>query len=441
MYEMKYRDKNEMKESEIAWLGTVPENWDIVTLSRLFFIRAGGDLKTKFFNEVKSENHKYPIYTNNRNPDNVYGYTTKPFFNRNTITVTGRGDIGFACYRNVEYDAIIRLLVLTPKNNENCKFFEHFINGRLNFSVGSSAINQLSTQQIAPYKVFVPKLNEQQKIANFLDLKIAQFDNIIIKKEQLIKKLKEAKKSLISEVVTGKMKIVEGKLVERNASEMKDSGVEWLGMLPVDWITEKMKYIGKAIIGLTYSPDNVVDEKGTLVLRSSNVQNGKITFENNVYVDKKINPKLAVKEGDLLICSRNGSRKLIGKNALILKEHEGATFGAFMTIFRTKYSGFIHLVLNSTLFDYQAGSYLTSTVNQLTISNLNNMVVPFPTIREQEEIQEYLSRKLDLLTKTIDLIVVQIKKLKQAKQSLISEAVTGKIDLRDWEIIEEGELQ
>jgi type I restriction enzyme S subunit len=85
-------------------------------------------------------------------------------------------------------------------------------------------------------------LDEQRKIANFLDIKTAQFDSIIAKKEQLITKLEEAKKSLISEVVTGKVKIVDGQLVPRPPEEMKDSGVEWLGMIPNEWSLPKLKY-------------------------------------------------------------------------------------------------------------------------------------------------------------------------------------------------------
>ena len=98
--------------------------------------------------------------------------------------------------------------------------------------------------------------------------------------------------------------------------EYKTTGLGWLTEIPGHWEVKKLKYLGQAIIGLTYSPDDVVDEgEGTLVLRSSNVQNGKLEFLDNVYVRKLIPLHLKVKEGDILICARNGSRALIGKNA------------------------------------------------------------------------------------------------------------------------------
>jgi len=130
-------------------------------------------------------------------------------------------------------------------------------------------------------------------------------------------------------------------------AEYKDSGLEWLGEIPSHWKVKKLKYLGEAIIGLTYSPDDVVDEsEGTLVLRSSNIQNKKLAFEDNVYVRKEIPEKLRTQKNDILICARNGSRALIGKNALIDESAEGVSFGAFMSIFRSEYNSYLSTVFN-----------------------------------------------------------------------------------------------
>ena len=130
----------------------------------------------------------------------------------------------------------------------------------------------------------------------------------------------------------------------------KDSGVEWIGEIPSHWNTIKLKHKGDVIIGLSYNPDDVVnDNEGTLVMRSSNVQNGKPTFDDNVYVKTEISDKLKTKEGDILICSRNGSRRLIGKNCLITKEIEGMTLGVFMTMYRSPYYKYLYWLLNSSI--------------------------------------------------------------------------------------------
>ena len=114
------------------------------------------------------------------------------------------------------------------------------------------------------------------------------------------------------------------------------------GEIPSEWEVKKLKDLGNSVIGLTYSPDDLVDGcNGTLVLRSSNIRNNRIVFDDNKYVNKDIQEKLIVKENDILICSRNGSKELIGKCALIDKKAEGSSFGAFMTIYRSKYNEYL----------------------------------------------------------------------------------------------------
>lgn len=204
----------------------------------------------------------------------------------------------------------------------------------------------------------------------------------------------------------------------------KDSGVEWLGEVPEHWEVKRLKYLGEAIIGLTYDPSDIVGEEGALVLRSSNVQNGKIVFEDNVYVRKSIPEKLITKTGDILICSRNGSRALVGKNALIGSESSGLTFGAFMTIFRSRYNNYLFYIFNSSLFEFQSGSFLTSTVNQLTTGNLYTFEIPFPPIAEHKQITNFLDRE----TAKIDELIAEqqrlIELLKEKRQAVISHAVT-----------------
>lgn len=112
------------------------------------------------------------------------------------------------------------------------------------------------------------------------------------------------------------------------------------GIIPNDWDFVSLGEIGKIISGLTYSPSDI-QNIGLLVLRSSNIQDKKLSFLDNVYVNPslKYNPVI---ENDILICVRNGSKSLIGKNALITKEIEGVAFGAFMSIFRSKYNHFLY---------------------------------------------------------------------------------------------------
>ena len=216
----------------------------------------------------------------------------------------------------------------------------------------------------------------------------------------------------------------------RRYPEYKNSGVEWIGAIPKHWTMTRLKYLGESIIGLSYKPENVTDDKnGTLVLRASNIQNGKPSFLDNVYVNAEVDEKLRLKAGDILICSRSGSRELIGKNMTITTKLEGITFGVFMTVFRTKFFRFISHFLNSQVFKNQSGLFLTTTINQLTINTLNNFLICFPTDEgEQAQIANFLDRKTIQIDELICIKERRIELLQEKRTVLINQVVTKGLD-------------
>jgi len=113
-----------------------------------------------------------------------------------------------------------------------------------------------------------------------------------------------------------------------------------------EWNNFELGTLGYFINGLTYAPENIV-EKGLLVLRSSNVQNGELAFEDNVFVDLNVDQEKLTQKNDILICVRNGSKSLIGKNALIKDLPCSATHGAFMTVFRSGLGEFVYQLLQT----------------------------------------------------------------------------------------------
>ena len=210
----------------------------------------------------------------------------------------------------------------------------------------------------------------------------------------------------------------------------KSSGIEWIGDIPEHWEVKKLKFLGKALIGITYNPSELTDkENGILVLRSSNVQNGKIDYKDCVYVNKKVQDKQITREFDILICSRNGSIDLIGKNALIDENSSGVTFGAFMTIFRSNSYAYLYFFLNSLVFKLQSGDFFTSTINQLTTGILNQILVPIPkSISEQQQIASYLDEKTVEIDQFIKNKEGLINLLEEEKKAVITQAVTKGLD-------------
>jgi len=451
---IKYRSADEMKDSGIEWIGEIPRDWHVLMIKRLSTISRGASPRPiddpRFFDDfgeygwtrISDVTASSGFLDTTEQRMSKIGANLSVKLQPNSLFLSIAGSVGKPCINKIKvciHDGFVYFPML---DDSLIKFMYYLFEGAqcyLGLGKLGTQLN-LNRETVGSIHIpFTPQFCNQRKIANFLDIKIAQFDSIIAKKELLISKLEEAKKSLISEVVTGKVKIVDGQMIWRQPEEMKDSGFEWLGMIPKSWKVIKLKFIGESIIGLTYSPDDIVNVPGTLVLRSSNIQNGKLDFHDTVYVNKSISKDLSLRKGDILICSRNGSRDLIGKNAVIDSDAAGSTFGAFMTIYRTIYWKFIYYIFNSTLFEYQSSSFLSSTINQLTSGNLNNFVVAFPmSSDERNSISSFLDIERVKFDETVEYTKSQITLLKSAKQSLISEAVTGKIDLRDWEIIEQG---
>ena len=139
----------------------------------------------------------------------------------------------------------------------------------------------------------------------------------------------------------------------------------------------KLSDIATYYNGLTYKPENVAAE-GTIVLRSSNIQNSQLDFADTVRVDCAIKERLMVQKNDILMCSRNGSAKLVGKVALIKDIQEPMSFGAFMMIIRSHYFGYLMMYFQMDAFRQQIKTGATTTINQITGRMLDDVTIPLP---------------------------------------------------------------
>ena len=185
------------------------------------------------------------------------------------------------------------------------------------------------------------------------------------------------------------------------------------------WELKKLGDVGECRIGLTYSPDDVCAEGGTLVLRSSNVQNGRITYEDNVLVQSDVPQNVIVREGDILICVRNGSRSLIGKSAMISSADEGHAFGAFMATFRSHYGEYVFQLLQTNEFKRQVHRTLGATINQITNADLKSFKFLFPSLPEQRKIAAILETWDEALEKLNALRAVKARWLEGLTQTTI----------------------
>lgn len=464
MYEIKYRDETDMKDSGVEWLGYIPKDWDVLKIGKL------GNLSTSSVNKKTIDNEKKIKLLNYMD---IYKKTIKGIDNSiNFMEVTAsrsqiansraiNGDVFFTPSSETSDDIGHSSVVL--EEIDNLLFSYHLV--RLRFSKGLNinykkylfnnhfVLNQFSSKATGTTRmtlskhdfsstyISLPKFSiEQQKISNFLDYKTSQFDSIIEKKEKLIEKLEEAKKSLISEVVTGKVKIVDGKLVKRDESEMKDSGIKWLGKIPKAWVRSKLKNVLKEKIkdGPHETPD--FQDEGIPFLSAEAIVDSKLSFEKKRgYITKEqfkvYKQKSKVNLHDILFC-KSGSTT--GKAALVETNEE---FGIWspLAIIRTNQKinyKLLFFFVQSKYFRIQVENYWSfGTQPNIGMDSLENLYVTFSKNKEeQKEIVDFLNKRTKNIEHSIKNNKKQINKIKQAKQSLISEAVTGKIDLRDWEI-------
>jgi len=213
-----------------------------------------------------------------------------------------------------------------------------------------------------------------------------------------------------------------------------------LGPLPSDWTTAKLEEVGLVINGLTYAPSDV-RSYGTLVLRSSNIQNDALAFEDNVFVDMEIPERIMVRPDDVLICVRNGSRILIGKTALLDERTIGMAFGAFMAVFRSDHGRYVNYLFRSHIMKRQIDEHLGATINQITNKSLKSFQIPVPPTDDEIDAIATALSDADALLDGLDRLIAKKRDLKQAA---MQQLLTGETRLPgfegEWEMKRLGDV-
>lgn len=419
-----------MKDSKLPWIGAIPSHWHIIRIKELMQNVSEKNRPNATVLSLYREHGVLPKDSRDDN-HNVTSLDTASYkFVRIGELVINKmkawqGSLGVSDYEGIVSPAYYVCRFTSDKINT--KYFHYLIRCKAyaqEFERLSTGMRvgqwDLGIDDFMCTPAIIPPIDEQSAIASYLDDQCAKIDSLIAEAKASIEEYKKWKSSLIFEAVT--------KGLDPNV-EMKDSGVDWIGKIPATWKIEKIKNLGKARNGLTFSPSDITGEDGVLVIRSSNIQEGKWNYSDNVYVNLNIPEDLILQNGDIVICSRNGSRRLIGKNAIVEDADGKKTFGAFMMIYRTVISNkrYVYWLLNSGVFEYYLPMFFTSTINQLTRTHFNEMLLPFaPSKEDQQKIVEFL----DLNVSTIDTIIESkntlIEDLESYKKSLIYEVVTGK---------------
>ena len=296
-------------------------------------------------------------------------------------------------------------VILRRKGRGNDHFFRHLFKSERFIQQLTRNIEGIRDGKMISYAQFseqllpVPEPPEQQKIADCL----GSLDELIAAEDRKLETLRQHKQGLMQQLFPQP-----GETVPKlRFPEFRNAG---------EWEEKRLGDLGTLVSGLTYSPTDVRDG-GLLVLRSSNIQNGEITLDDCVYVRRDVNGANLTQPDDILICVRNGSKQLIGKNTIVPKGMPVCTHGAFMTVFRASAPHFARVLLQTTAYQNQVAADLGATINSINGRQLlrYRFAVPKPT--EQQRIADCLG-SLD------DLIAAEGRKLdalRQHKQGLMQQ--------------------
>lgn len=253
---------------------------------------------------------------------------------------------------------------------------------------------------LSAIEISVPDKEEQKAIANTLTLMEEHIANL----NELIEKKKAIRVGVLDDLINARVR---------------------LGGFEEKWKKVHLLECVDLVQGLTYTPEDVSDF-GTLVLRSSNIQGGQLSLQDNVYVNKRIPAEKMIRAGDILICVRNGSSDLIGKNC-VLPSMTHTTFGAFMSVLRGDRTGFISKVFSSELVQEQVRNRSSATINQITKKDFESITIPLPSVAEQAVIAKILTS----MDEEISCLEDERNKMIQILEGAMDDLLTGRVRLAD----------
>lgn len=412
--------------------GKIPAHWEVRRLKYLFYI-SKEESRDEFPNVLSLTQNgiiERDITTNKGQlAQNYIGYN---IVKRGDIILNpmdlSSGYVAKSTFEGVISQAYIKI---RPLETLNLSYYENFFQNLYHYKIlwhlgkGISYDHRwtLGNDVFLNIKIPLPPLQEQKEIAKFLDKKCEKIQNYINKKQKLITFLQEKKQALINEAIT--------KGLNPNI-EFKNSGIEYLGLIPHHWEAVKVKYVATTNIGLVYDPSEITTNEniGYLVLRANNIQNGKIDYKDVIYVAKKIDDKQLAISGDLLMCVRNGSENLLGKTAKI--EDNNFSFGAFTAIIRSDFNNYLYWIFQTEMLKKSISSFIVSIgIGQISQDDIKNFKIPLPPLQEQKEIAEFLDKKCEKINSAIEKTKKQIELVREYKNTLINEAVCGRIKLKE----------
>lgn len=379
-------------------------------ICELFNLYAGGDLDKENYSKYQTTKYCFPIYSNSLTNKGLYGYTSRPRYKEDSITITGRGTIGVAEFRKDKFDAIIRLLVLEKKTNNLSQYITYYINHFIKFNVESTGVPQLTVPQIKNIEIKLPDLSVQKNVVEYL----TNIEKYIKSLEKLIEKKKLIKQGVMQELLTGKKRL---------------SGFN------KEWKQVELGSLGEIYNGLTGKTKNDFGWGNSKYVTFLNVLNNR-KLNNKLFEKVNINEvQNFIKYGDLFFNTSSEIPEEVALcSAFMDKTNENIAVNSFCFGFRL-YD--LKRIFPLYIVDYFRSNDGRKKIIQIaqgsTRYNLSKeyflkLLIPIPEYEEQKAISTIISDIDD----EINFLEQELEKYKNIKQGMMEQLLTGKIRLIEF---------
>lgn len=396
------------KDSGIAWIGEIPEHWEITLFKRKITINNGKDYKNFSDAEI------YPVIGSG----GCFAYCSKYMYDGEALLLGRKGTIDKPLYVKGKFWAVDTMFYAIPHKDLHCKFSYYLaLTFPFNLYSTSTSLPSLTQTDLGNIPVAFPSISEQQAIADYLDRRCSEIDDLIALQEEMITKLQSYKQSVITEAVT--------RGLDKNVP-LKDSGIDWIGKIPKHWEIVKIKNIFNISSGATPKTDNMAYWDGEIIwitpadykTEDKIIKSGKrnITLAGLNSCGTSIIPK------DSIIFSKRAPIGLVAINVVPLCTNQGCISCIPKSFVYSKYFYFLMSVLTEWFELFGSGT----TFKELSTNNFANFNLSYPPLAEQQAIADYLDQRCSEIDELIALKQQKIEKLKEYKKSLIFECVTGK---------------
>ena len=405
---------DEYKDCGVEWIGQVPSHWEVVPFKRAISINNGSDYK-----HIQVEDDGYPVMGSG----GKFAQASQYMYDGEVVLLGRKGTIDKPLYYKGKFWAVDTMFYGIPKKNSNCKYL-YYQAKNLPFEryATATALPSMTQTDLNNNCICLPPLPEQQYIANYLDKKCSEIDNVISAQQKRIALLQELKQSVITHAVT--------KGLDPNV-EMKDSGVEWIGEVPSHWKIMPIKYIAKTNSGST--PKNIKGKSNNKSVikwvRTTDLSDRTdYVYDSSEYLSKEEFESASCPwlPQHTVVVAMYGGAGTIGKVGILGIEstiNQALCSLESKGVEHYKYLYYTIKALRPYWMKLAASSRKDPNISQDIIRNMKVAVPPFT---EQEDISNYLDKKCASIDSSISKAQHQVELLQEYKQSLITEVVTGK---------------